>query len=129
MARGPRGAGFPPGRLLPLLPLLSLALGVPRAPGADGECRRGAGAARGGGAAARTMPGAPRTLPRPWAGLARSLVAGRRWGIGGRGSEKREGLPGGLLRLRPGPGLRETNAQRPGPRPRGTWREWGPGAS
>ncbi|XP_032490351.1 sushi domain-containing protein 1 isoform X5 [Phocoena sinus] len=35
MARGPRGAGFPPGRLLPLLPLLSLALGVPRAPGAD----------------------------------------------------------------------------------------------
>lgn len=46
MARGPRGAGFPPGRLLPLLPLLSLALGVPRAPGADGECRRGAGAAR-----------------------------------------------------------------------------------
>ncbi|TKC45171.1 hypothetical protein EI555_020284, partial [Monodon monoceros] len=36
MARGPRGAGFPPGRLLPLLPLLSLALGVPRAPGADG---------------------------------------------------------------------------------------------
>ncbi|XP_033714291.1 sushi domain-containing protein 1 isoform X9 [Tursiops truncatus] len=35
MARGPRGAGFPPGRLLSLLPLLSLALGVPRAPGAD----------------------------------------------------------------------------------------------
>ncbi|XP_007449870.1 PREDICTED: sushi domain-containing protein 1 [Lipotes vexillifer] len=35
MAWGPRGAGFPPGRLLPLLPLLSLALGVPRAPGAD----------------------------------------------------------------------------------------------
>nr|XP_030714870.1 sushi domain-containing protein 1 isoform X4 [Globicephala melas] len=35
MARGPRGAGFPPGRLLSLLPLLSLALGVPRTPGAD----------------------------------------------------------------------------------------------
>ncbi|XP_026961010.1 sushi domain-containing protein 1 isoform X5 [Sagmatias obliquidens] len=35
MARGPRRAGFPPGRLLSLLPLLSLALGVPPAPGAD----------------------------------------------------------------------------------------------
>ncbi|XP_057579461.1 sushi domain-containing protein 1 [Hippopotamus amphibius kiboko] len=35
MARGPRGAGILPGRLLPLLLLLCLARGAPRGPGAD----------------------------------------------------------------------------------------------
>ncbi|XP_032334077.1 sushi domain-containing protein 1 isoform X2 [Camelus ferus] len=38
MARGPRGSGFPPGRLLPLLLLLGLAGGAPRKPRADDVC-------------------------------------------------------------------------------------------
>lgn len=84
MGRGPRGAGHPPRRLLPLLLLLGLARSASGAPGADGECGRGGG--RGTGAPAgcpagpSTTPGAPGTLPRLRAGPARSPGVERRWG-------------------------------------------------
>lgn len=113
MARGPWGVGIPLGRLLlPLLLLLSLARGAPRAWSQDGECGRGAGAA----------------LPRPWAGLARSPGVGLRSEIGRAGPRD----TGGLSRLPSPPphrGCGELSALRPGPRPPGTWREPGLGAS
>lgn len=111
MARGPWGVGIPLGRLLLLL-LLSLARGAPRERSQDGECRRGAGAA----------------LPRPWAGLARSPGVGRRSEIGRAGLRDPGGLPALASRLSH-PGCGELSALPPGPRPPGTGREWGLGAS
>lgn len=109
MGRGPRGAGHPPRRLLPLLLLLGLARSASGAPGADGECGRGAGAARGRRLGARPGPRRRRARPGrfPASGQgrrgARAWSAGGapsgRWGSGRRGAQRQDGLPA------PAPGL------------------------